>query len=267
MFIIFGTQTKIKKLGYVAEFCNLCRAIKPFKISKVGMEDHIFFIPLGMKNVIGHEAVCTVCQTKRDVDSMLYKAFEKTTGSALEVLIRETFPSIRDVYANRLCLEDKLINGTLNPAERETFILEVFQIFNRRTEENFYTAFQARGPGAWLFGFTFIASFLVLIFISRSAEFSPAQRETILSTLGVLTVFGMLISVILMILQPGRSFRNTIIPAMAVAFIPLNPSKEELASSLGKMERSGFKIGAKTKLKFLWNTIIQTSKPYDGIPH
>jgi hypothetical protein len=264
MFIIFGTQKKIKKLGYVAEFCNLCRAIKPFKISKVGMEDHIFFIPLGMKNVIDHEAVCTVCQTKRDVDVMTYKSIEKASGIELEVLISKTFPGIREFHANRLQLERKLAIGTLTPEERETFILEVFHIFNTRAEENFHAAFQARGHGAWIFGITLVAAFAALLMISGSAELSPEQRENFLSSLGILFLFGIVTSVILMILQPGRTFRNAIVPALAVAFKPLNPSREELAICLEKMNHSGYIIGKKTKLVRLWNSILQPSRSYNA---
>ena len=87
--------------------------------------------------------------------------------------------------------------------------------------------------------------FVTLIMISSSSEFSPVERENFLSTLGILAITGILTSLILMILQPGRSFRKEIIPAMTIAFKTLNPSKEELAISLGKMDRSGYKIGKK----------------------
>src|SRR6478735_10354926 len=119
-------------------FCPLCRGIERFKVSKLGMADHLFFISLGMKNVIGHEGECMVCGNKRSVDGMAYKAFSKKPDGPIDSLVESTFPDIREVYANRLSLESQLRDGTLGPTDRVTFIQEIFQIFNRIAEENFH---------------------------------------------------------------------------------------------------------------------------------
>lgn len=263
MLIISGTQLKKRKLGYVAEFCPLCRVIRPFKVSKLGMADHIFFISLGMKNVLGHEGECIVCSNKRSVDGMSYKDFSKKPDGPIETLVKRTFPDIRDAYANRLNLETQLRDGTLGPEDRVTFIQEILQIFNRITEENFHAAFQAKGPGAWLFGAN-LAIFILLLMVSDHLPIPLEHRDAYVSAFLLSFLSLLFISVVLMFLEPGRTFRNKILHTMAAAFKPLNPGNEELADQLGKMKQAGFKIGLKTKPTKLWNAIVQSRSTDEG---
>lgn len=265
MVIVSGTQQKIKKLGYVAEYCPICRSIEPFKISKVGMEDHIFFIPLGMKNVTGHLGMCMSCSDSREVDAMIYSDIAKKQGSDIEALIKKTYPKIREVYAERLELEARLITGNLTPEEREFLIMEVFQIYGKRTDEHFHAAFQAKGPGGWAFLIT-IAVSVTLLIMNMKYDYALEERDSYLAGVGIFFLLGLFTSVVLMFLEPGRSFKTKIIPQLAAALVPLKPGRDELTVCLTKMERAGFKIGKKTKVETLWNAIILSNSLYGSNP-
>jgi len=58
MSIIWGRKQVEKRLGYVADFCPICRDINPFLVSSVGVAEHIYYLPIGKGELISHIAEC-----------------------------------------------------------------------------------------------------------------------------------------------------------------------------------------------------------------
>ncbi len=254
-----------RKLGYVAEFCVLCRGIRPCRLIKYGMEETILFVvPLGMKKVLGHRAVCPECSISQEVDPAKYLSIAKSARGDVGMLAQETFPGIHEAYAGRFELERALTQGRLTAGERMERILEILRLFEQPTEDNFRTTFQVRGPGPWVFGLTIVGTALITVLASGNIELTPSQHETFFSVALLGFPSGIILSAILMIRQPGRSFRKKIVPAMARALRPLDPSMEELTEALGVVKSAGLKVGKKTRLKVLWNAILRPSGAYEG---
>src|SRR5258706_9118781 len=44
MFIIWGKKRVTKSLGYVADFCPLCRDVRTFELVRVGLAGHIYYL-------------------------------------------------------------------------------------------------------------------------------------------------------------------------------------------------------------------------------
>ena len=254
MFIFWGSRKTEKKEGYVAEFCPVCRAIKPFQLSRVGVSDHLYGVSLGQAKVLGHAGICQECGIRIGVDAVGYTAFAKYPGTDVEALIRQTFPRIREARAPRLALEDQVRTGTLAPADRETLLMEPFHLFSDLTEANFAGSIHIQGKGGWGCLGTFVVAFAVLL-ICNAIWVLPEQRDSIMGIFFGILVIGGLYSFVQLLLEPGRIFSRKIIPGLAKALAPLKPTKEELASCIERFKRSGFKIGKKTKLDVLWKAI------------
>lgn len=137
--IIWGTKRVEKKLGYVAEFCPICRSVNPFRIVRIGMAGHVYYISFGSGQLVGHHAECQQCRNVKKVDPTVYAAFEPKGGMELGPLIQKTFPKIREAYAERLDTEEEIRRNpnSLARAEREALLMEPFQYLSDQVEARY----------------------------------------------------------------------------------------------------------------------------------
>lgn len=254
MFIFWGTRTTEKKHGYVADFCPICRKITPFRISRFGTVGHFYGISMGRQKLLGHAGYCENCGTQIGVDATSYEAFEKESGNDVESLIRTTFPSIREARAARLALEEKVRAGTLDPEERRALLMEPFHLSSELTEATLSGETKIQGRGGWGCLSTVLVS-LAVLFIGNAIWADPEEREKVLTVFTILLIGGGIVSLILLVLEPGRIFSRKIVPNLVAALKPLKPTKEELAACLDRFKRSGFKLGKKIKAERLWKAI------------
>ncbi len=246
MVFISGTQRTEKKLGYVADFCPVCHGFQSFRLSKIGSGDHLYFIPLGTNQVLGHIATCLKCGTVLEADPLVFRAFAKKVPNQVESLIDETFPDIRRVRAARLELESKTVARTLDASERQMLIGELFRHFETRVVAR-TKGVQIQGRGGWGCLGTVLLGALLLVAVNLLSTDSD-KRAMVFPALGAIALVGGLISFILMLLEPGRIMKREILPALAAALHPVKASEEELETVLTRLRQSGFLIGKKVKL-------------------
>ena len=256
MFFYGGTRRTEKSLGYVADFCCNCRAPRACRISRVGMADHAYGISLGSQGVTGHTATCDACGHAFDVNAMMYAGFAPRQGHDIEELARETFPNLGYVHGHRLLQEQQLLSGQLSAADREMFFNEIFQRFALAAEKSIGGGIQIRGRGGWgCFGTFLLAG---IVFLTGSLMMTlPEQRAQILWIAAGILVVGGIYSIIQLALEPGRLFREKLVPSFADALKRLKPHKEEVAYCLDKMKGLGFKLGKKLDTETLWNAITE----------
>lgn len=254
MFFYGGTRRTEKSLGYVAEFCRVCRVPRACRVSKIGVGDHAYGISLGSKGTTGHVATCDSCGSAFDVNALTYTGFSKQPGHDLQELARETFPNLGHVHGHRMMLEKQLAAGQLGAADREMFFNEIFQRFALKTEGNFGGGIQIRGRGGWgCLGTFLIAGSVCLLGGMMLTE--PEQRRMIGPVaLGILAVGG-LYSIIQIVREPRRLFRERLVPAFADSLRRLKPHKEEVAFCLDKLKALEFKLAGKLDVETLWQAI------------
>jgi hypothetical protein len=260
MAIVWGTQRTEKFLGFAADFCLLCRDIRPFRVSQVGLVDHLYYIPLGQAKPISHFGECVKCGTQKSVDPKNYKAFVNFAATSdIESLAQMTYPNVRNDYAERLeleqCIKDHQI---LMPAERNTILMESFMIFAGKVQDRYanfkFDKESGMGcigllvmPGLLFCGFTFIQPF--------------SDRALNIYSI-VLTLIGCIVlvyTVIQSILTPGRFIRREIMPALARTILPINPTYQEISQYLSHCRKMGLKIG-KVREEKLWETLQNMRK-------
>src|SRR5437762_3412895 len=97
MWIIWGKKIKQQPLGFVADWCSLCRAINPFRVFKEELVDHVYNFSLGEGEHIGSSAICENCGLAIPTNVEKYQGFSPKL-IPVHALIQRTFPGIHSFY-------------------------------------------------------------------------------------------------------------------------------------------------------------------------
>jgi len=84
-FIVWGKKRVTRNLGYVADFCPLCREPKPFLLQRIGMAGHVYYISAGEGELVGFHRTCQTCKTAFTADP--HKIGSKLKPADIEVLL------------------------------------------------------------------------------------------------------------------------------------------------------------------------------------
>lgn len=136
--IIWGKKYVHTRLGYVADFCPLCREVRAFELKRVGLAGHIYYISLSDGDLVGHERRCSVCGIQLSAKPELYARPSKKSRTLRE-LIALTFPNIATHYAGRFALE-KAIRDSFAKIPRDdrlALLKEPFSLLSYKAEPQF----------------------------------------------------------------------------------------------------------------------------------
>ncbi|MBC3876035.1 hypothetical protein [Undibacterium flavidum] len=245
MFIVWGKKHVYRKIGFVADFCPMCRSIKGFLLRRVGLAGHIYYISVGEGDLIGYERTCENCQTTFNADANKYASFCKKTTS-LNDLQRQTYPALTTDIAERLELEEKIRNtpNLFSRSERQDLIFLPFALLAPKVERQYANIQIDKETGFSMLG---VIIFFMIIPGFVQNNFPQYAEESLL--------FFVALSVILLawqFLTAGRRFmRKQIIPVLARALVPLRPTEAEIRLTLEDMKKQKQKIGVKLKINDL----------------
>lgn len=111
MLIIWGKKRTVRRVGSVADFCPSCRGVQRFRVSRIGLVSHVYYLSLGAGDLVGHIAECQVCGYIKETEPTIYREMRRNATEDLAELVRATYPDLPDVYEERLRLEQKLRSG------------------------------------------------------------------------------------------------------------------------------------------------------------
>lgn len=250
MFIFWGTKTVIRKLGYVADFCPICREIQPFQLSRVGLASHVYGASFGKGKLVGHQKKCMQCGVELQADASIYKDIQKKpAGGSTEELAAATFPNVRQAYASRLSLEEQVAvnSAEVDAKTRAALIMEPFNLLAPSVEKRFSSTHIDRYVGT-----TLLLTIAVTILVAKMCRvFLPSapvyQGNAILIAFGI----GMLATVFQGFKSGGRYLRKEIYPKIVQSLYSLKPSPAELEAVFAELKRMDFKLAKKAKLKYL----------------
>jgi hypothetical protein len=131
-FITWGTKTKLRKVGYVADFCPICRRVTPFLLLKITSVKHIQDISFGQGETVGYTARCRCCPLPILTDIDRYQSTNPQLPPDIDTLIVNTFPTVNEHHRDRLALEREInIDPTgLPPQTRSVLIDEPFSLLS-----------------------------------------------------------------------------------------------------------------------------------------
>lgn len=223
MLIVYGTKHVRRQLGNVADFCLLCRSVRPFRLVRLGMASHVYYITSGAGKLLGFERVCHTCGVTLNGCVEHYRATESNRNLPLPQLIERTHPELGARRAERLRVEHAIARGEeLTPELREALLWEPLALIAPLVESR--NAFAFDGPSGLGCAVT-IAVPLAMLFLAESS--GPAQDAALMTALPLFAV-GTIYTLIQLGLS-ARRFRNSkIVPWIARALAPLKPTAEEL---------------------------------------
>ncbi len=248
MFIFWGTKAVIRKLGYVADFCPICREIQKFQLSRIGLASHIYGASFGEGKLVGHQKKCLHCGTEFKTDASIYKDVQKKLpGAGAADLTANTFPNIRQHYSERLSLEDQIAKkpAGVDAKTRASLIKEPFHLLAPIVEKRFGAIHIDRYVGITLLlaiAGTILVANIFNIFFPLAVEY---QANAILIALGI----GVVAIGVQGYKSAGRYLRKEIYPKIARSLRPLKPSPTELEAAFAELKRMDFKLPKKAKLK------------------
>jgi hypothetical protein len=124
----WGHRSRLRSLGYVADYCRICRGVTPHEVSEQMASSQVLFFVLEPEALAGHTQVCEGCETVSRCKTTQFTAFQESPGGSIEALIAATFPNVREFYGEQLRVDEKIASGSddVDPATRQRLIMEVF---------------------------------------------------------------------------------------------------------------------------------------------
>ncbi len=239
MIFVWGQQRVDTSLGYVAEFCNVCRQITPCKLLRVGVAGHVYKISVGQGALAGHAVRCQCCQAEFAADPAQYAGTLKTLppapvggGVLSEELVRATNPEVAARWAERLALEDQLRRDPSQvPAETRQFLLqEVLARAARAYDQRAGQSLFNKAWDAWV-GLgcvtTMMLQGLVPIVLLQMAYQGNAEEAG-----STAMMVGAALFVVLLYTEPWRYLQRKLVPELKSQLRPLKPTEAELTEAL-----------------------------------
>lgn len=258
MIFIWGKKLVYRQLGYVGDFCPICRAPRAGMVRRVGLAGHVYYITAGEGDLVGHERTCTECRIAVKVDPATYSAFSKELRP-VEELLRLTYPDFARARKDRLELEEKVRTGAgfLSREERIGLIQQPFVLLSPKVED-YLSAMRFDGRAVLVFlGLLFAVPLLMAVAAKFFAEGTDASIGANLAILGSAAAL-----MIWQVAGAGRRYvRGEIMPVLARTLRPLKPTEAEIAGVIAELKRYKHKLGRKLDAAELVQAISQAASP------
>lgn len=250
MFIVWGRKIKRRTAGYVADYCPVCRAKRVFKLQEVRSAGHVYYISLSRGQLVGHERKCAECGTFFKANAAAYAGVSRVPSSLGE-LERQTYPGLDTAIKDQVALDERIRRQRLTPSERHSLIRAPFVFLSSKVERRFAATHIDAGVGLAL-----IAAVALLFLAAPVGKlFLPDSPEIFFL---VFLLVGIALVGWQVIASGSRFMRREIIPTLAKALKPLQPTREEIELVLTELRGVKHKIGRKLRAAELLES-LQTS--------
>lgn len=243
MLLVWGRRWYQRKMGYVADFCEICRRPQSFRIDEDRLLGHFWYIPLGELHATRHQITCTECRTRQPVERIRYQEIARSNASAKE-LVPKTFPRLEHVEQDRIAIEFVVRDnpGTLTRQQREWLLKAPFVIVSRMVEQRFSTLqfdlFTALGV---------LSLFFIPALVARASVNLSAEMEQMTSRAALAVCLALI--VVPAITARRRWVRRTVVPSLEQSLAPLKPTRLELDRILKELVKNRHRLGKKLSLE------------------
>lgn len=251
MYIHWGTRAVKDRLGYVADYCPVCRTLRAFTLQRHGEARHVQFISIpGEDSLVGYTRTCLSCGALFPAVPDSYKGLSPKLQE-LEPLRLQTFPHYHEEYAVQLAL-DRKTPSQLSAEDRRDRIHDpalaiAIAAIQRRTGMRMDRA-------SWIA----VAIFVALIFLPGTIANLFGANEDQLKTM---STSAMAIAFIVLFVTVGSSgdriARKWALPHLANALAPLRPTDAELVEMIRGLKGRKLWLGSRLSVPQLQQAIEQ----------
>jgi hypothetical protein len=230
MFIVWGKKRVVRKLGYVADFCPMCRTARSFTVQRIGVAGHVYYLSFGEGKLVAFHRNCDVCDIALNANPDRYVVVSPDKAD-LATLKTRTFPQLDEVHRERIELERTIENNpsALAPDIRRALIREPLYLLAPSAEARFAKTHLDREAGIAL-----VISLLALgMAFPLSTRFLPDSLA--LPAILAIAVTGLLATGFYTFRSRYRYLERTVYPKLARSLAPLNPTAQELEAALGDL--------------------------------
>lgn len=249
---IYGSKIVRQRLGYVADFCPLCRGFRRHKLIRIGRAGHVYFVSVGSGQLVGHEIKCTQCDVSREADAGWYQSVCENPTAPLEELLAKTRPTVCDEYAERVEMELRVRTRRLSSEERRELVREAFVAINHDVERRASSMHFDRTAALGV-----VVTLAVVAALSAAGDLFQVSDDlyvwTILGALGA----GIVATLILIGTDASRFIRRRLLPLVAGALRPLDPSEQELEAVLADLKSLKLAVGKRVKARDVYAALQQ----------
>lgn len=238
MFIIWGKKIVLKKLGYVTDFCPICRCVQPFEINNILIKEHLYYISMGSGQNVGSSLICRCCSVQLSARRERYPAISQKM-IPFDELLSKTRPDWDEADEKRFLIEKQLKEAPrlITPRQRAELILEPFLILAPKVE-NDLGATRLDRKAIILFLIAFISTpFFFMIYDSLWPEDSGLTGFVVF----FLAIFILVICQIDLVRY--RYFLKHVYPVIAKSLLPLRPEEKEIQSAIDLLATQHLKVG------------------------
>lgn len=236
MFIYYGKRLRRQKLGFAADFCPVCRAVHPFRVTQLWNYPHLYLIPLGRGDRLHHEVTCTACDTVQARDTPPYSGYATTPPPDAFDLAELTHPHVTETWQEQLELERKLDAGALDPAGRAQLIAVPIAALE------YMTCLRNQGNIRSSAGFCGLGAVILAV---PTVLMWPDPRTPWAAKIGLAIVTVTLAALAVWLGATSKRWwaRKYAHPRLAPALARLQPTTEELAAVCATLSAHGVLIG------------------------
>ena len=246
MFIIWGKKQKRFPEGYIANWCSVCHDIREFKVTRIHLASHVYYISFSKGEPVGHTFACQHCGAEhyRNLEQAFHTASE---SKPLDLLIEETNPNCMEIWHDDVVLSEKMRQRPqeLTPAERQHLLIQPLYHLSYLAEK--------QGSNITLTGLLTGAGAIVL-----GAAISGLLIPLVDHPLWAAGITGVSIAGLLYLsvsYNRNRFMRREVYARLKPLYLALQPSEAELNQAKIKLKPTKLNIGhwlnARALLKFL----------------
>ena len=256
MLLVWGRKWYTRKLGFVADFCEICRRPQPFTLERRSLIGHFWYLPMGTTHSVHHRGRCTRCASEMGTELLRYTQVARKKAPSTRELLASTLANHEEALQQRLHVERVVRDNVaaLSPAWRRDLLLRPFVTLSPMVERRFASMRVDAWIGAAL------ASILVLPALGHAvcAWLSPDNDE-----LGGLVGLGASVTLIVWaaIGAQRRWIRQFVAPRLVDSLAPLRASDAEIEGILAELRANKHKLGKSLRLADLRNERAAPSRP------
>ncbi len=253
--LIWGNKTRRKRLGRVADYCEICRRICAFELFEIHTDGIKYYERPPHERLPG--AVCETCGTSKPTQLGRYDSFWGDPNTDLDTLIDLTHHSIAKTRERELALAERLKRGQLDEDERRTMIYG--------TLVHMETSLIQRADGVHVDGRTFIEILLMIAaiagmwaWLSYGPYESPLLSEDQWAC--VMGFFALCRIAWLLLTEDYRFARRVLQPRLVEALAPLKPTYEELREMFEALDRTNVRVGDRFSARSIYRDLQRLQK-------